>query len=233
MRTSLSRQIRWGEGLKLGLVLLASGLVPLLQPATAQAAPPNTGVACTTGAATNPTFTLETKEGYIQLPDGNTMYMWGYSKGGGAFQHPGPVLCVNEGDTVTVILVNSLPEDVSIMFPGQENVEANGGPANPQFDGAGNLTSLTNVAAASGGSVTYTFVASKPGSYIYESGTNPQKQVRMGLFGALVVRPATGSRLRLQPGRQPVHADRRVHGAAVGHRPVPASGGRRRTRPSI
>ena len=191
MRTSLSRQIRWGEGLKLGLVLLTSGLAPLLQPATAQAAPPNTGVACTTGAATNPTFTLETKDGYIQLPDGNTMYMWGYANGGGAFQHPGPVLCVNEGDNVTVILVNNQPDAVSIMFPGQENVEANGGPANPQFDGLGNLTSLTN-AAPPGGSVTYTFVASKPGSYIYESGTNPQKQVRMGLFGALVVRPSMG-----------------------------------------
>ena len=193
MRTSLSRQIRWGEGLRLGLLLLTSGLVPLLQPMTALAAPPNTGVACTTGAVTNPTFTLETKAGYIQLPDGNTMYMWGYANGGGNFQHPGPVLCVNEGDNVTVILVNNLPEAVSIMFPGQENVEANGGTANPQYDGLGNLTSLTNTAASGGGSVTYTFVASKPGSYIYESGTNPQKQVRMGLFGALVVRPSAGA----------------------------------------
>jgi FtsP/CotA-like multicopper oxidase with cupredoxin domain len=76
------------------------------------------------------------------------------------------------------------------MFPGQENVLANGMPAQPQFSGT-TLTSLTNVAAPSGGSVTYSFVASNPGSYIYESGTNPEKQVRMGLFGALVVRPTT------------------------------------------
>jgi FtsP/CotA-like multicopper oxidase with cupredoxin domain len=192
MRTSSSKRIRWGEGLRLGLVLLSSGLVPLLQPASALAAPPQIGVACTTGAGPNPTFTLEAKAGYIQLPDSNTMYMWGYSNGGGNFQHPGPVLCVNEGDNVTVVLVNNLPEAVSIMFPGQENVQANGGTANPQFDGA-NLTSLTNAAASGGGSVTYSFVASNPGSYIYESGTNPQKQVRMGLFGALVVRPLTGA----------------------------------------
>ena len=59
---------------------------------------------------TNPTFTLDAREGYIQLPDGTTMYMWSYAAGGGAFQHPGPVLCVNEGDTVTVILTNSLPD---------------------------------------------------------------------------------------------------------------------------
>ncbi len=53
--------------------------------------------------------------------------------------------------------------------------------------------------------MTYSFVASKPGTYIYESGTNPEKQVRMGLFGALIVRPTQGSELCLQPGRQPVH----------------------------
>jgi FtsP/CotA-like multicopper oxidase with cupredoxin domain len=118
------------------------------------------------------------------------MFMWGYSEGGDAFQHPGPVLCVNQGDTVTVILHNTLAEAASIMFPGQENVLANGAPAQPQFDGSGNLTSLTNVAPANGGSVTYSFVASSPGSFIYQSGTNPAKQVRMGLFGALVVRPS-------------------------------------------
>ena len=193
MRTSFFRRIRWGKALRAGFALLASGLVPLLHPATAQAAPPQTGVACWNAT----TFTLDTREGYIQLPDGNTMYMWGYSAGGDTFMHPGPVLCVNQGDTVTVILNNTLPEDVSIIFPGQENVLANGAPAQPQFDGSGNLTSLTNVAAkkvgtAPGGSVTYSFVASNPGSYIYESGTNPQKQVRMGLFGALVVRPTMG-----------------------------------------
>ena len=94
------------------------------------------GIVCTTSASPNPTFTLDTKDGYIQLPDSNTMYMWGYAAGGGDFQHPGPVLCVNQGDTVTVILHNTLPESVSIMFPGQENVLANGALAQPQFDGA-------------------------------------------------------------------------------------------------
>lgn len=188
MRTSLSRRIRWGLASRLGLLLLPSAVAPLLQPTIAYAAPPKTGVACTYG----PTFTLETKDGYIQLPDGNTMYMWGYAAGGGGFQHPGPTLCVNEGDTVTVILRNTLAEDVSIIFPGQENVQANGAPAQPQFSGA-TLTSLTNAAGANGGSVTYSFVASNPGSFLYESGTMPQKQVRMGLFGALVVRPAMGA----------------------------------------
>jgi hypothetical protein len=41
--------------------------------------------------------------------------------------------------------------------------------------------------------VAYTFTASEPGTYLYESGTNPGKQVQMGLYGAIVVRPAMGA----------------------------------------
>ena len=158
--------------------------------AAAQATGNQVGIVCTTGTQPEPDLQPRRQAtGYIILGDGNTMYMWGYRCSGQPFQHPGPVLCVNEGDTVTVILHNTLPDDVSIMFPGQDNVLANGAPAQPQFDAAATLTSLTNVAAANGGSVTYSFVASKPGTYIYESGTDPEKQVRMGLFGALIVRP--------------------------------------------
>lgn len=150
------------------------------------------GIACTTDASPSPVFNLTAQSGYIDLPDGNTAFMWGYSEGSNPFQHPGPVLCVNQGDTVTVILHNQLDESVSIMFPGQENVLANGVAAQPQFDGVGTLTSLTDV-AESNGSITYSFVASEPGTYLYESGTNPRMQVSMGLFGALVVRPTMGA----------------------------------------
>jgi FtsP/CotA-like multicopper oxidase with cupredoxin domain len=171
----------------LSLMTAACSLLALPQAASAQAV----GVACT-NAGPNPTFTLKATDGYIQLPDGNVTYMWGYALDGAAFQHPGPVLCVNEGDTVTVILNNSLSRPVSIMFPGQEGVQANGVPAQPQGDGAA-LTSLTDVAAANGGSVAYTFTATSPGAYIYESGTDPATQVRMGLFGSLIVRPTAGA----------------------------------------
>jgi FtsP/CotA-like multicopper oxidase with cupredoxin domain len=172
------------------LALAPADTVTRAKAATAQASP-RVGIACTTGDSPNPTFDLTTKTGYISLPDGNTTFMWGYSNGFDPFQHPGPVLCVDEGDTVTVVLHNTLPEATSIVFPGQDNVLANGAPAQPQGTGAA-LTSLTNTVAA-GGSVTYTFVASKPGTYLYESGTSPEKQVRMGLFGALIVRPTTGA----------------------------------------
>ena len=45
------------------------------------------------------------KTGYIETPDGNSVFMWSYATGAtpasGHFQSPGPVLCANQGETVT------------------------------------------------------------------------------------------------------------------------------------
>ena len=186
MRTLISKRIFMGLTLMLVVALLSVVLLAGNRPAAAQTAT-GEGIVCADG----PNFTLTTQTGYIGTPDDNIVYMWGYAAGNSPFQHPSPVLCVNQGDAVIVILRNTLPEDVSITFPGQDNVLADGAPAQPQFDGGGKLTSLTNVAPANGGSVTYSFTANHPGTFIYQSGTNPDKQVRMGLFGALIVRPLT------------------------------------------
>ena len=139
------------------------------------------------GTPTNPTssFVLTAKEGYILTPDNNSIYMWSYSAGNKPFQYPGTTLCVNEGDTVTVTLKNTLKVPTSVMFLGIEGVLADGALSVPQ-PGTDSLTEE----AASGGSVTYQFVAKHAGTYLYESGTNPQLQDQMGLVGALVVRPA-------------------------------------------
>ena len=189
----LTSKNKW---IRLTLILLMSLLVigPFAQAKPVQAQSPTpVGVACTYG----PAFTLVAESGYIQLPDMNTMFMWSFAPAGGVFQYPGPVLCVNEGDTVTVILQNNDPNTntlnrinvpVSMMFPGQVDVMANGVPAQPDL--ANN--SLTTVALP-GQSVTYSFVASRPGTFIYESGTDTKMQVAMGLFGALIVRPAMGA----------------------------------------
>jgi len=40
--------------------------------------------------------------------------------------------------------------------------------------------------------VTYTFTATRPGTYHYASATQPDLQVEMGLMGALIVRPSSG-----------------------------------------
>jgi FtsP/CotA-like multicopper oxidase with cupredoxin domain len=157
----------------LAAVLPSSGSGPAIAQVDGQ------GILCTSG----PTFNLETDDGHISIPDGGSPYMWSYKAAGDDFQVPGPVLCVTEGDVVTVNLTNNLPEPVSIVFPGQTGVTASGG----------SLGLLTKEAAASGGTVSYTFTAEEPGTYLYESGTEPDKQVQMGLYGALIVRPSMGA----------------------------------------
>ncbi len=45
--------------------------------------------------------------------------------------------------------------------------------------------------AAPGGTVTYTFTASAPGTHAYYSGTQGDLQIEMGMYGALIVLPAS------------------------------------------
>jgi hypothetical protein len=166
----------------LALMGLTAVVAAVLAAAPAGAA--STGMVCTNG----PSFDLTAKPGYVETPDGNSVYMWSFANQatGGAFQYAGPVLCVNQGATVTVHLHNALTgpgaEPVSIVFPGQENVSVSGGTSG--------LFTREATPAPGAVDVTYTFIAGQPGTYLYESGTDPQKQVEMGLHGALVVRPA-------------------------------------------
>ncbi|MBM6400014.1 multicopper oxidase domain-containing protein [Phycicoccus sonneratiae] len=187
------RALRRGAVVAVGALVALGGAAATSVPAATAAAPPRNGIVCTTGGteAGHPVFDLTTRTGYIDLPDGNTAFMWGFSNGFDAFQHPGPVLCVTEGDEVTVILHNTLDVATSIVFPGQEGVRADGVPSQPQVDaGSGMMTGLGQGAAPSTGTVSYTFTATHAGTFLYESGTDPETQVRMGLFGALIVRPA-------------------------------------------
>jgi manganese oxidase len=133
------------------------------------------------------TFVLTARHGFISTSDGNSHYAWGYAHGTEfAMQYPGPTLIVNQGEKVRIILNNTLPVPVSIVFPGQQGVTASGG-------NTGRLTREARAVLAGEDAVggpAYTFVASAPGTYMYHSGTNPDLQVEMGLVGALIVRPA-------------------------------------------
>lgn len=179
-----------GRWKRLSAVPLVAAIVAVLVVPGPQgaAAGAQAGLECLTSG--DNAFDLAATGGYAAMPDGNAIYMWSYAASGGAFQLPGPTLCVESGVKVTVILHNTLPEPTSITFPGQVQVLADGQPAQPETDDSGNLTSLTTTAGAGSGSVTYTFTAGPPGTYLYQSGTDVQKQVQMGLYGALVVRPA-------------------------------------------
>jgi hypothetical protein len=123
---------------------------------------------------------LTASEGYISIADGGSVYSWGYSFDGSQMQLPGPTLVVTQNQIVTVTLTNNLPAaagNVSIVFPGHDVTSTTGV--------QGELTRE----AEPGNTVTYTFTASEPGTYQYHSGTQPDLQVEMGLYGALIVEP--------------------------------------------
>jgi len=131
---------------------------------------------------TGTTFNFTAGTNHISGGDGLSLLIWGFANEGGLPQYPGPTLIVNQGDPITVNLTNNLPEAVSMLFPGQDGVVAAQVTA-PTREG------LITLEALPGGTVSYTFTASEPGTYYYQSGTNMDKQVMLGLFGALIVRP--------------------------------------------
>jgi hypothetical protein len=184
-----SSAIRRRPWLSLGVLPLVAAAIVFALPSASIADPGPIGMECTTG----PPFNLETATGHVATPDGNSVFMWGFKPAGGAFQMPGPVLCVNEGDMVEVMLENTLSEAASIVFPGQTGVSAT------MVSGTGNAGVLT-LEAKPGETVKYSFTAEEPGTYLYESGTNPTKQVQMGLYGALVIRPTMGANFAYNDG---------------------------------
>ncbi|MEO6702574.1 MAG: multicopper oxidase domain-containing protein, partial [Jatrophihabitantaceae bacterium] len=185
MRLTSRKQIRRAGTIALAAVVAAGTMTVTSSSASAAM---TEGLMCDTDA--HNAFSLTAAAGYVSTPDGNSIYMWSYGNSKRGFQLPGPTLCVTSGQAVTVVLHNSLPEATSIMFPGQSGVKADGNAAQPQFDSGGSLTSLVQTADKLTGSVTYTFTAGSPGTYLYESGTDVDKQKQMGMYGALVVRPA-------------------------------------------
>jgi FtsP/CotA-like multicopper oxidase with cupredoxin domain len=170
-------------------------LTLLLAPSAFAAAPGITG----------PTFNLVAQSAFLSQPDGSFVYSWGYGCFGSpagyapaaittrfcnTMQIPGPTLIVNEGQTVTVHLVNQLPRatgNTSLLFPGF-NVTATGGAQGLLTREAPPLSTCPSVLSCT---VTYTFTASTPGTRAYYSGTQGDLQVEMGLYGAIIVLPAS------------------------------------------
>jgi manganese oxidase len=128
---------------------------------------------------TGTNFNLSAKANYIYTPEGSSLLVWGYGLNGADMQYPGPTLILNQGDTITITLTSELGVPVSLMFPGQDGVTATGG----------STGLITQESTGPADTVTYTFTASNPGTYYYQSATNMELQTEMGLFGAIVVRP--------------------------------------------
>src|SRR5206468_1815598 len=92
---------------------------------------------------------------------------------------PGPTLIVNQGEAVNIVLHNvNIPGNTSLQIAGQPG------------------TADTAGISSSDPPKTYSFPAAgagalQPGTYLYEAGLTADgpRQVAMGLYGALIVRP--------------------------------------------
>ena len=211
------------------LTALTGALVAVgAQPSSGASATPGEGIMCEPG---NGTYTMAATTGRMTMPDGNTIFTWGYQTSTHAFQNTAPTLCVTAGTPISITLSNRLTEDTSLMFAGMSDVKADGVDAAPVSDVNGRVTSFMPIAPANGGTVTYTFTPQKPGTYLYESGTDVNKQVEMGLYGALIVYPQASrtqayddARTEFEPNREFLHVlsqvDPDIHAAIEQGKPV-------------
>jgi PKD repeat protein len=119
---------------------------------------------------------------------------------------PGPRLTVAPNiPNVRIFVTNLLPEPVSVIIPGQEMPysTANNGPTwtdgtfGPRTNATQRVRSFGREANPNGGRRAYRWnnarqTSFKAGSFLYHSGTHPQVQVQMGLYGAISRDAAAG-----------------------------------------
>lgn len=117
---------------------------------------------------------------------GTSVPIWGFATpagpgncAGAVASLPGPQLVVNQGDAVTLHVINALPAASSTL----NHVL--------RVEIPGITLDAGAVTAAPGLGVTVTFTASAPGTYLYSSGGDSGRQLAMGLAGMLIVRPST------------------------------------------
>jgi FtsP/CotA-like multicopper oxidase with cupredoxin domain len=121
-------------------------------------------------------FTLTARQADVTLPGGRSVHAWTFDG-----QVPGPQLTVTQGDLVEVLLRNAdIADGVTIHWHGY-----------PVPAGEDGVAGVTQDAVPPGGSFTYRFRATEPGTYWYHAHQRSLEAVRRGLYGALVVRPPT------------------------------------------
>ncbi|PKN67271.1 MAG: hypothetical protein CVU57_02695 [Deltaproteobacteria bacterium HGW-Deltaproteobacteria-15] len=145
------------------------------------------------------TYDLCAAETTLTMPDGQAVTMWGLGldTGGQCVPTiPGPTLRVGPTDpSLTVNLRNTLSEPVSLHILGQQ-LSVNrlpvwdNGTAGNRPNLAARVRSFSNEAAPNGGTRRYRWGTDdkpfKAGTYLLQSGTNPAKQVQMGISAPVI-----------------------------------------------
>ncbi len=170
-------------------------------------------LALVTGSASAATYNLRADAYTVDHGNGTgPVPAWGYAlvsfdleDGGGTVlgnnlpMVPGPTIYVPAGQGLTINLENNLGEGTSIVVHGQRLTGM------PTRNLDGRVTAFTDEAGDTNGTAVYSWSAAelKAGTFLYNSGSHPAKQVHMGLYGAVVVdADATGctSGLAAYPG---------------------------------
>jgi FtsP/CotA-like multicopper oxidase with cupredoxin domain len=168
------------------VVLLDLGVAAAVQAVTAPLAAPGSQAR---------SFTLYVREGWVPLPDGGQVYVWGFTDDPhGPPQVPGPPIVVNEGDTVEVTLVNDRDPTASERLPVGEGhtIHLHGLDVPTEHDGVPETHAAGLV--RQGSRYTYRFVASHAGTYWYHCHQNNVEHQQMGMYGPVIVRAAGGAR---------------------------------------
>ena len=170
----------------IAVMAAARGLASPAEPALGSAEPAPARVAASVSIAAqanDPVIDLCATDGSLALPDSVSVPIWGFvtkpaNADCSAVAHtatlPGPVLRVDEGDAVHLNITNGLPAGhrISIEVPGVS------------FDPGTNEADM-------GQTVNISFTAPAPGTYLYQSVGEGERQTALGLYGALIVRSQT------------------------------------------
>jgi FtsP/CotA-like multicopper oxidase with cupredoxin domain len=95
-------------------------------------------------------------------------------------QVPGPTLRLREGDQVRIDVVNHLPETTTVHWHGLILPNIMDGPAH-----------ITQEPIENGDVYHYAFTVVQSGTYLYHSHDHIDRQQALGLYGALIIDPAT------------------------------------------
>jgi len=97
-------------------------------------------------------------------------------------QVPGPTLRFRQGDRVRINVTNRLPETTTVHWHGLILPNVMDGPAN-----------VTQAPISNGAVYRYEFTAVQSGTYFYHSHDHADRQQALGLYGALIIDPASAA----------------------------------------
>jgi FtsP/CotA-like multicopper oxidase with cupredoxin domain len=129
-------------------------------------------------------YTLYATDGWVTVPDGNVMYVFGFNDTGvmGQVQFPAPLIWANVGDEVNVNFVN-LGFKYRADLEDPHTVHLHGIHSVPYYDGFPELS----FAIPMGESFTYKFMAHREGTFMYHCHVEAVEHVQMGMYGPLVI----------------------------------------------